>query len=83
MGGCGGNGGRDRRDQSSGRSERAKLDALGLCNAGEALVAAGVIERYFGSPFIVDRLRHVLELLGAAVLAAALSGIGGTLGFIL
>jgi integral membrane sensor domain MASE1 len=56
---------------------------FGLCNAVEAVVAAGVIERYFGSPFILDRLRHVLGLLGAAVLAAALSGIGGTLGFIL
>ena len=56
---------------------------FGLCNAAEAVVAAGVIERYFGSPFILDRLRHVLGLLGAAVLAAALSGIGGTLGFIL
>lgn len=50
---------------------------------GKPWVAAGVIERYFGSPFILDRLRHVLGLLGAAVLAAALSGIGGTLGFIL
>jgi integral membrane sensor domain MASE1 len=56
---------------------------FGLCNAVEAVVAAGIIERYFGSPFILDRLRHVLGLLGAAVLAAALSGIGGTLGFIL
>jgi two-component sensor histidine kinase/integral membrane sensor domain MASE1 len=52
-----------------------------LCNAGEALLAAGLIERYFGSPFSLDRLRHVLGLLAAAIVAAALSGIGGTLGF--
>ena len=52
-----------------------------LCNAGEALLMAGLIERYFGSPFNVDRLRHVLGLLGAAIVAAAVSGIGGTLGF--
>ena len=52
-----------------------------LCNAGEALLMAGLIERYFGWPFNVDRLRHVLGLLGAAIVAAAVSGIGGTLGF--
>ena len=54
-----------------------------VCNAGEVLIAAGAIERYFGSPFTLDRLRHVLGLLGAAILATAISGIGGTLGFIL
>ena len=52
-----------------------------LCNAGEALLAAVLIERYFGSPFNLDRLRHVLGLLGAAIVATAVSGIGGTLGF--
>src|SRR5262249_8285335 len=54
-----------------------------LCNAGEAVLAAWLIERYFGSPFSLDRLRHVLGLLGAAILATAISGIGGTLGFAL
>ena len=54
-----------------------------LCNAGEALLTAGLIERYFGSPFSLDRLRQVLGLLGAAIVAAAVSGIGGTLGFAL
>jgi PAS domain S-box-containing protein len=53
-----------------------------LCNAGEALLTAGLIG-YFGSPFSLDRLRHVLGLLGAAIVAAAVSGIGGTLGFAL
>jgi PAS domain S-box-containing protein len=52
-----------------------------LCNAGEALLVAGLIERYFGGPFSLDRLRHVLGLLGAAIIATAISGIGGTLGF--
>ena len=52
-----------------------------LCNAGEALLAAGLIERYFGTPFSLDRLRHVLGLLAAAIVATAISGIGGTLGF--
>lgn len=55
--------------------------AFALCNAGEALLAAGFIERLFGSGFALDRLRHVLGLLAAAVFATAISGIGGTLGF--
>src|SRR6516225_10657858 len=54
-----------------------------ICNAGEALLAASVIERSFGFPFDLDRLRHVLGLLGAAILATAVSGIGGALGFAL
>jgi two-component sensor histidine kinase/integral membrane sensor domain MASE1 len=54
-----------------------------VCNAGEALVAAGLIERFFSSPFNLDRLRHVLGLVAAAIIATAISGIGGTLGFAL
>jgi len=54
-----------------------------LCNAGEAVLTAWLIERYFGSPFSLDRLRHVLGLLGAAIAATAVSGIGGTVGFAL
>src|SRR6266446_4910210 len=50
-----------------------------LCNVGEALLAAGLIERQFGSGFALDRLRQVLGLLAAAVFASAISGIGGTL----
>jgi len=55
--------------------------AFAACNAGEALLAAGLIERKFGSDFSLDRLRHVLGLLAAAVFACAISGVGGTLGF--
>src|SRR5215468_6689616 len=54
-----------------------------LCNAGEAVLTAWLIERYFGSPFSLDRLSHVLGLLAAAIIATAISGIGGTLGFAL
>src|SRR5262245_30845297 len=54
-----------------------------VCNAGEAVLAAGLIEHYFGSPFNLDPLRHVLGLVAAAVVATAISGIGGALGFIL
>src|SRR5215471_2168555 len=36
-----------------------------FCNAGEALLTAWLVERYFGSPFSVDRLRNVVGLLAA------------------
>ena len=52
-----------------------------LCNAGEAMLTAGLVERQFGSDFSLDRLRHVLGLLAAAAFGAAVSGVGGTLGF--
>jgi PAS domain S-box-containing protein len=52
-----------------------------ICNAGEALLVAGLIDRYFGSSFSLGRLRHVLGLLAAALVGAAISGIGGALGF--
>src|SRR5215468_4076683 len=38
-----------------------------LCNAGEALLTAWLIERYFGLGFRLDKLRNVLGLLAAAV----------------
>jgi PAS domain S-box-containing protein len=49
-----------------------------FCNAGEAVLTAWLIERYFGFPFRLDRLRNVLGLLVVAVVATAASGIGGT-----
>src|SRR6266852_3535494 len=52
--------------------------AFAVCNAGEALLAAWLIEHHLGSPFSLDRLRSVLGLLAAAVVATATSGIGGT-----
>jgi len=55
---------------------------FGLCNAGEAMLVAWLIERYFGSPFSLDRLRDVLGLAAAAIAASAVSGVGGTLGYI-
>jgi integral membrane sensor domain MASE1 len=52
--------------------------ALASCNAGEALLAAWLIERYFGSNFSLNRLRNVLGLLAAAVISTAASGIAAT-----
>jgi PAS domain S-box-containing protein len=51
--------------------------AFALCNAGEALLAAWLAERYFGSRFSLGCLRSVLGFLVAAVVAAAVSGVGG------
>ncbi len=51
--------------------------ALGLSNAAEALIVAGLIERYFGADFSLGRLRPVLGLLLAAIVGTAISAIGG------
>ena len=52
-----------------------------LCNAGEAVLVAVFIERFFGPSFNLDRLRNVIGLLVAAIIATAISGLGGAFGF--
>jgi signal transduction histidine kinase len=54
-----------------------------LCNAGEALLVAWVIQRYCGVDFELDTLRNVLGFLTAAIIGTAVSGIGGTVGYVL
>ena len=54
-----------------------------LCNAGEALLVAWVIQRYCGVDFELDTLRNVLGILAAAIIGTAVSGIGGTVGYVL
>jgi PAS domain S-box-containing protein len=51
--------------------------AFALCNAGEAALAAWLINRYLGSDFSIGRLRSVFGFLAAAVAATAASGVGG------
>jgi signal transduction histidine kinase len=51
--------------------------ALGLSNAAEALITAGLIHHFFGAGFNLARVRHVVSLLAAAVVATTVSGIGG------
>src|SRR5215470_1805547 len=51
--------------------------ALGLCNGAEALITAGLVQYYFGAVFNLVRVRHVVGLLAAAVVATTVSGIGG------
>ena len=52
-----------------------------LSNAGEAVLAAWLIERFFGADFRLGKLLNVLGLIAAAIAAAAVSGIGGAIGF--
>ncbi|HEY2533667.1 MAG TPA: PAS domain S-box protein [Xanthobacteraceae bacterium] len=51
-----------------------------LCNAGEALLTASLIERYAGGDFGFNKLRHVLWLLAAAIIGTATSAAGGAAG---
>lgn len=54
-----------------------------VANAGEAVLVAGLIERFFRSPFELDELRRVLGFFAAAIVGALVSGTVGTLGFVL
>jgi signal transduction histidine kinase len=54
---------------------------FGLCNAGEAVLTAWLIAHYFGSDFRLSKPRNVLGLAAAAIIGAAVSGIGGAIGF--
>ena len=54
-----------------------------LCNAGEALIIAWLIEQRFGSGFSLNSVRRVLGFFLAIGVGTAVSGIGGTVGFIL
>src|SRR5262249_30782211 len=52
-----------------------------VCNAGEAVLMAWLIERNFGSDFSLSKPRNVLGLLAAALVSVAVSGIGGAVTF--
>src|ERR1700674_2034091 len=64
--------------------DRTVLSAVvfALCNAGEALLTAWLIEHYFVLCFMLGKWGHVLGLLVAAIVATAVSGIAGTSGFL-
>src|SRR5262245_47487364 len=53
--------------------------AFALCNAGEALLVAWLINRYVGRDFSLARMRHVVVFLTAAIIGTAMSGVGGAL----
>jgi PAS domain S-box-containing protein len=50
-------------------------------NAIEAAIVAGLIERAYGSPFELNRLRRVIGFFLATIAGTAVSGIIGTMGF--
>ena len=54
-----------------------------VANAGEAAIVAGLIERIFGARFELNTLRSVIGLFAATVAGTLVSGIVGTIGFIL
>ena len=49
----------------------------GFCNAGEAVLMAWLLERWFGPGFTFSDLRGALGFLAAAALATAVSAVGG------
>jgi PAS domain S-box-containing protein len=53
-----------------------------VANAVEAAVIALLVEYFHGSPFALDRLQRVVGLFVATTAATALSGVIGTLGFV-
>jgi signal transduction histidine kinase len=54
-----------------------------LCNAGQILLVAGLIERHYGSAFSLDSLPKVLGLITATIVGTAAAAIGGTAGIVL
>ena len=54
---------------------------FGLCNAGEAVLTAWLIERFHGPDFTLGKPRNVMALVGAATVGTAVSGIGGAIAF--
>jgi signal transduction histidine kinase len=54
---------------------------FGFCNAAEAVLTAWLIEHFLGSDFRLSKLRNVLGFAAAAIVGAAVSGIGGAITF--
>jgi signal transduction histidine kinase/CheY-like chemotaxis protein len=54
-----------------------------VANAGEAALVAGLIQRFYGAPFELNTLPRVMGLFGATIAGTIVSGVVGTLGFIL
>ena len=54
---------------------------FGLCNAGEAVLTAWLIDRFHGPDFTLGKPRNVMLLVGAATVGTAASGIGGAITF--
>ena len=60
-------------------NKRALLPSalLGACNFGEVLLFSWLLSRWVGRPFALRDLRGVVSFLAAALIAVAITGIGG------
>ena len=59
----------------------ASTTAFAVANAGSPVIAAGLIQRFYGAPFELNELRRVFGLFGAAIIAAIVCGFVGAVGF--
>ena len=59
----------------------ASSTAFAVANAGSPVIAAGLIQRFYGAPFELNELRRVFGLFGAAIIAAIACGFVGAVGF--
>jgi PAS domain S-box-containing protein len=57
--------------------------AFTICNVGEPILVAALVDRYFGPQFRLDEVRKVLGFFAAAGVGAAVSAVGGATAFIL
>lgn len=60
----------------------ASAVVFAVCNAGEAVLVAALVDRLSGSSHALVGVRRVIGLLVAAVLGTAVSGIGGAFGYV-
>ena len=54
-----------------------------VANTADTVIIAGLVHRVCGFPFELNELRRVLVLFAATVAGASLSGIAGTVGFVM
>jgi len=59
----------------------ASTTTFAVANAGSPVVAAGLIQRFYGAPFELNELRRVFGLFGAVIIAAIVCGFVGAVGF--
>jgi PAS domain S-box-containing protein len=55
--------------------------AFALCNTGEALLIAWLIEHYVSRDFTLTQMRHVAGFLAAVIVGTAISGVGGAVAY--
>jgi PAS domain S-box-containing protein len=61
----------------------ASSAVFAVANSSGPLIVSGLIQRFCGAPFEFDELRRVFGLFAATIVAALISGLVGTLGFVL